>query len=133
MSDDQDVLQKADALMRRHRVFVAGGASAESAAETTDDVPVLTEVVDPASVTQAPGIETPVDLVQLRNALAFELEAWLDEELPKHVMRVLDGITDQMIGQLSQKARFELLPRLHARAESAKQPQTPDAPDSAAV
>lgn len=125
MSDEPDVLQKADALMRRHRVFVAG------AAEATDDVPVLTEVVDPANLTPTPGAETPVDLVQLRNALAFELDSWLDEELPKHVMRVLDGVTDQMIGRLSQQARLELLPRLQARAEAAKAAPTPDDADPA--
>lgn len=134
MSDDNDVLQKADALMRRHRVFVAGATGAkESVADAPDDVPVLTEIVDPDSVVGTPGVQTPVDLAQLREALAFELEAWLDEELPRHVMRVLDGITDQMIGHLSQQARAELLPRLQATAQSAQPSPPPDAADSATV
>lgn len=133
MADDNDVLQKADALMRRHRVFVAGATAVnESVADAADDVPVLTEIVDPDTV-RTPGIQTPVDLARLRDNLAFELETWLDEELPRHVMRVLDGITDQMIGHLAQQARAELLPRLLASAQ-ATQPSTPtDAADSAAV
>lgn len=118
MADD-DVLQKADALMRRHRVFVAGSSKESVADAAADDVPVLTDIVDPDSAVSTPGIQTPVDLARLRDALASELEAWLDEELPRHVMRVLDGITDQMISHLVQQARAELLPRLQATAESA--------------
>lgn len=125
-----DVLQKADAFMRRHRVFVAGAAAptaeepvpAQPAAEDDADIPVLTEVVvaEPAAATAAAAI----DPARLQTALAAELDAWLDEQLPAHVMRVLDGITDQMIGQVSEKARSELLPRLLERLEAA-----PTAPD----
>lgn len=120
---DDDVLQKADAFMRRHRVFVAGAAAPAAdkpeleppTPEEDADIPVLTEVVaaEPGSAAAA------IDPDQLRTALAAELDAWLDERLPAHVMRVLDGITDQMIGHVSEKARSELLPRLQARLEAA--------------
>jgi hypothetical protein len=59
------------------------------------------------------------DIAALKSALAFELETWLDQELPQHVLRVLDGITDQLIIQLSLKARAELLPRLQAGIDPA--------------
>ncbi len=120
-ANDDDVLQKADAFMRRHRVFVAGAAAPveedveEPAAEDEADIPVLTEVV----AGEIAGPPAPaVDPTVLQAALAAELDTWLDEQLPAHVMRVMDGITDQMIGQLSEKARGELLPRLQARLEA---------------
>lgn len=118
MADGDELLEKADALMRR-RVFVAGAEPpAEPAAPEEEDVPVLTEVVaadEPAAVSEA---AVPSDAAALRSALAFELESWLDEELPQHVMRVLDGLTDQLIIQISLKARADLLPRLQRVLEA---------------
>lgn len=120
MADD-DLMQKADALMRRHRVFVAGAAESSAAeAASQEDVPVLTEVVSPGAVlATAPLRQAAADAAALRGALACELENWLDEELPQHVMRVLDGVTDQLISQLSRKARSDLLPRLQGILEAA--------------
>lgn len=130
MADRDDVMKKADDLMRRHRVFVAGAGNADDAADTgLDDVPVLTEVVNPDTLPQAAPVQTPVDLAGLRNALAFELETWLDEELPQHVLRVLDGITDQLIIQLSLKARSDLLPRLQSILDAAPEAANPDSAD----
>ena len=125
MADGDDILQKADALMRRHRIFVAGAADAPETVEAVtdadaDDVPVLTEVIDPDAVSVAHTVhpQAQIDPARLREALVVELETWLDQALPQHVMRVLDGITDQMISQLSAQARGELLPRLHALLEA---------------
>lgn len=128
MADDEDLLQKADALMRRHRVFVAGAGDEAGEEQDGEDVPLLTDVVSPEALPEAVPTQTPVDLAELRNALAFEMEAWLDEELPQHVLRVLDGITDQLIIQLSLKARAELLPKLQSILETPQQPATPDSP-----
>jgi hypothetical protein len=129
---DDDLLQKADALMHRRRVFVAGASVQEEAfvANAADDIPMLTEVVDPVLLT-APAIEPPptIDVAELRNAMAVELEAWLDEQLPQHVMRVLDGITDQLIIQLSLKSRAELLPKLQQILESSLPAAKPDSAD----
>lgn len=129
---EDDLMQKADALMRRHRVFVAGVAENAATAEAPlpEDVPVLTEVVSPDTVLAAvPPIQTSVDIAALRGALAFELETWLDEELPQHVMRVLDGVTDQLIAQLSLKARSDLLPRLQGILKSAEAAARPASTD----
>jgi hypothetical protein len=127
-SDDSDlVLQKADALMRRHRAFVASGTAdspstppqevaqiveveaeaegAEAAAADDEDIPLLTEVVL-GQVTQPNALEAQ------RLELAQALETWLDEALPQAVLKVMDGVTDQLIATLSAQARNELLPRL---------------------
>ena len=118
---DDDLLHKADALMRKHRVFVAGATPDE---EPADDVPVLTEVIGPDAIPEA-ATTTAVDIAALRGALALELETWLDQELPQHVLRVLDGITDQLIIELSLKARSELLPRLQ-KILGAEPPGSPE-------
>lgn len=123
-----DLLGKADALMRRHRVFVAGAPEQKSLlADEGDDVPVLTEVVDAAAATPlAPADEIEAKARELaygllaaqRGALAEELAAWLDTELPRVVMAVLDGVTDQIVAQVTAEARAALLPRLQAALET---------------
>lgn len=137
----EDILDKADALMRRRRVFVAGAAADTlSAADEADDLPVLTEVVaaipppDPAAtLTIAPDrIETLARellferLPAQRQALADELAGWLDAELPQVVMRVLDGVTDQLVAQVTAEARAALLPRLQAAVEAEPPPPAAD-------
>lgn len=114
MSDaDSDVLGKADALMRRHRVFVAGSTPPEpegAPSNPDDDLPVLTEVVtdivSPAAVHDA-----------RREAIREELKRWLDEELPQAVLKVTDGLADQLVGSLTRDAEAQLLPRILARLD----------------
>jgi hypothetical protein len=40
------------------------------------------------------------------------LDQWLDKELPNEILRVMDGISDQLIGTLVRRMREELLPQL---------------------
>lgn len=134
-ANDDELLRKADALMRRRRIFVAGGANDAdgakeiAAAESADeDIPLLTEVVGPDAIPET-AAHSSVDLTALRHALAAEVESWLDRELPSQVQHVLDGITDQLILQLSAQARSELLPRLQnilAAAEEGAKPAPAD-------
>lgn len=131
--EDDDLLKKADALMKRRRVFVAGASepSEEKAAPPADngddDVPLLTDVVGP-DVFSDTATAVVVDLATARAALAAELEAWLDDQLPAHVQHVLDGITDQLILQLAQKARGELLPKLQALIAASRPGAQPPQP-----
>lgn len=142
MAEGKELLEKADALMRRHRVFVAGGAhtAAVPTAPEAEDIPVLTEVV-PAKATAAELPPSPLapDRVETlarellferlpiqRQALAEELAAWLDAELPQVVMGVLDGITDQLVAQVAAEARAALLPRLQAALEAEQSAQRAD-------
>jgi len=128
MAQDEDLLQKADALMRRHRVFVAGAVVPHETAADTEDVPVLTEIVDPGAAASAVPAAIEDAMAAQHAAMAAELERWLDTELPQHVMRVLDGVTDQLIAQLSLKAKAELLPKL---LNILSAPELPTEPDSA--
>lgn len=110
-----DVLRKADALIRRTRVFVAG--SSPEGAQTPlpeDDLPVLTNIVtehDAALATAPPHMQQHLD------ALREELSRWLDQELPQAVLKVTDGLADQLMGELTHQAEKKLLPRLIARLD----------------
>jgi hypothetical protein len=133
MSDD--VIDKADSLMRRHRPSPVGDAAATAAKPAeVDDLPVLTEIVASAD---EPALSLPVRdieellrerlvaaLPQQRELLRRELAAWLDEQLPQLVTRILDGVTDQLVAQINTQARMTLLPKLQAvlEAENEKPP-----------
>ncbi len=123
--NDQDptarVLASADALIRRHRVFLAGARTAPTAADEPlaelpaeagfDDIPVLTEVV-----TSSPAGGDPGDAAGLaqRQRLEEALALWLDEQLPLEVLRITDGWNDQLIAALTRRMQDELLPHLLA-------------------
>jgi len=114
MSRDNDVITQADALMRRHRSFVARvieatndetASAAMDSVENDTDIPVLTEVVD-APATTPPDIETV--LAALRADVEIELSAWLVEVLPAAVANASQNI----LAELDAKARHTLLPHL---------------------
>jgi hypothetical protein len=129
-----DILDKADSLMRRHRAFVAGdspapGTARAAALSEAEDLPVLTEVVGDTESSTAPTPSAVTDIDALlrdrisalqphqRELLRRELATWLDEQLPQLVMRVLDGVTDQLVAQINTQARVSLLPKLQAVLE----------------
>ena len=117
MADDNaaDLLHKADALMRRTRVFVAGSsAPAIQAMPPEDDVPVLTDVVTEQEAALATA---PPHMQQHLDALREELSRWLEQELPHAVLKVTDGLADQLMGELTHQAEMNLLPRLIARLD----------------
>jgi hypothetical protein len=113
--DTEDVLRKADALIRRTRVFVAGASPVPaSAPPAEDDLPVLTDVVterEAALATAPPHMQWHLD------ALREELSRWLEQELPQAVLKVTDGLADQLMGELTEQAEKKLLPRLIARLD----------------
>jgi uncharacterized FlaG/YvyC family protein len=155
MSDDHDILSQADKLMRRHRVFVAGSPApaepvAQTPAQAVDDLPVLTDRVDlsevvesvaPAPVEEVPTISiedqarvmaTELLLERLsaqRDAIEKEILVWLDAELPQIVMYVVDGLTDQLVAQITGTMRLELLPKLQLAVEAESQPSRNGSPD----
>lgn len=110
MADERDVIDQADALMRRHRSFVARQTNDRpddgNDAQAPDvDVPVLTEIV----TDDAPP---PHDIRAVLDALGEELDAemssWLIEVLPAAVANA----SQQILAELDAKARNTLLPRL---------------------
>lgn len=150
MSDAPDILDQADRLMRRHRVFLAGSqASVAVTEEIADDLPVLTDMVtaEPEVVEPPPPPvpEVPVESIEeraqvlayefmlerlsaQRQAMEDELSAWLDNELPQIVMYVIDGLTDQLVAQVTAAARLELLPKLQLAVEAESQPSQDEMP-----
>lgn len=121
MGHEDDVIEQADALMRRHRSFVAR-APEEIAADTPGDdvdIPVLTEVVDPESL--APSASPEDTIIALRDAVEAALEDWLVEVLPAAVANA----SQQVLAELDAKARQSLLPRIHDLIESHR-PQAQD-------
>lgn len=141
MSDDRDLLDQADRLMRRHRIFVAGAAAAAPIEDDAfDDLPVLTdvvpeveEVVVPPPPPPGPSIDEQAQVLAhelllerlsaQRNAIEKEVVAWLDKELPEIVMYVIDGITDQLVAQVTAAMRLELLPKLQLAVEAEEEGQ----------
>jgi hypothetical protein len=120
MSAD-DIVGKADALMKRHRSFVAGGIQPPAPEE---DVPVLTEVVDPTQAVKAlatalsgsPGAEDLAErmrelLTPLPPDIARAVEDWLVATLPRLVKRRLDDIAEQVAEEVGSALR-ESLPLL---------------------
>jgi len=147
MTEDHAIIDQANKLMRK-RVFVASGAlppspppapepapAGAAAVIDIDDVPLLTEIFSPpeapAAAAEAPEPVIPQDLIDARaaelaqaqlpfqrQAMADEVAAWLDNELPQVVVRVLDGLTDQIIGRVTEEAKAVLVPRLQDALEA---------------
>jgi len=131
-----DIVGKADALMKRHRAFVAAGAQA-AAAPPVEDLPVLTDIVDPAAAAPAlnailsggPGAEALTErmrelLAPLPPDIAHALESWLAATLPRLVARQLDGVAEHIAEEVGAALR-DSLPLLiadlvHSAAERAK-------------
>jgi hypothetical protein len=123
MRSEDDVIEQADALMRRHRSFVA--RTEDDRREITEpadvEIPVLTEIVDPARLVPQ-TIEEVV--AALRHDIDTALSDWLVEVLPAAVANA----SQQILAELDAKARHTLLPRLQEiLAERAHTPQTAQA------
>ena len=135
----------------RRRSFVAGGPRlpAIPIGETLPELPVLTEIVDaelPTPVAEpVPEVVVPVIPAERVEALARAMLAellptrqqqaadavgsWLDGELPKIVMRVLDGLTDHIVAQVTADVRASLVPALQTALEAETAAPEPAAPD----
>jgi hypothetical protein len=143
VSDDHGLLDQADRLMRRNRVFLAGSPATVAGPEAPlDDLPVLTDMVvandspaEPAPQAEPEPTVSLHDQAQVlayefmlerlsaqRQAIESEVVAWLDTELPHIVMYVVDGLTDQLVAQVTAAVRLELLPKLQLAVEAESQP-----------
>jgi len=117
---DPSVLSQADALMRRHRSFVARGSAADNSALHQDaerdelDIPVLTEVVAEAD---AVSLEE-----KLRASIENALNSWIEETLPQRIDLLTEQIREQLLTSLSAEARASLLPSLLATLSTLDMP-----------
>ncbi len=116
MSRD-DVFNQADALMRRHRSFVARAPQDQATnadkypAAPDADIPLLTEVVETTDL--APASIDDI-LAALQEDIQNELSAWLVEMLPAAVA----SASQHILTELDIRARNTLLPRLLAALEA---------------
>lgn len=109
----QDVLGQADALMRRHRSFVARPAGETPAAQPEQappadaGIPVLTDIV--AEETYSSRSVSAI-LDALRDEIDSATTAWLADALPAAVANA----GQQILAELDLQAHHALLPRLQA-------------------
>ena len=109
------ILSQADALMRRHRVFVAGAEVTNPA----DDLPVLTEVVDDTGFgTKIHANNIDALRASQRAAISTALDKWLATELPLAIQTLADGLTEQLLVTLKARAKAELFERLVKELDS---------------
>lgn len=120
MAQGDDILSQADALMRRHRSFVARSDAADSpeaASAGKDhgeaDIPLLTEIVEVAA-----GADDGNARSILGKAVQSELDRWLDESLPPRIDALAAQIGKQLLAELKGEALNTLLPRLLAALEA---------------
>lgn len=146
MDGNDSPLRQADDLMQRHRAMEPEPAT--DAPAEADDLPVLDDVfAGEGEAEKPPVVEAPAapavgepapervaamarellfeHLPSQRQALAAELTAWLDDQLPHVILHVIDGLTDQIIAQLTAEARSTLLPRLQAALDENDDPPAP--------
>lgn len=109
------LLEKAEALMRRHK----GSADADA----FDDLPVLTDIVE-AEADEAEAVEderedeassemqTVERLIALDARLARAIEDWMEIELPQIIAREFDAVGERIREQALAHLRATLLPQL---------------------
>jgi hypothetical protein len=130
MPREDDVISQADALMRRHRSFVARATNdltspAQDNPEALDaDIPLLTEVVD-TELLVPENLDAVLDALQeeIRN----DLSSWLVEVLPAAVANA----SQHILTELDAKARNTLLPRLQETLAARR--GKPSAPGSISI
>lgn len=136
------LLEKADALLRRHKAKEDKNPTAPS---PDDDLPVLTDIVDDLMIEPLLRFDTPPDpapqpprpetrpaaaapplpagmsielterLVNLDTELAREVENWFADELPQLVTRELDRFAQRLREEAIAHMRATLVPALSER------------------
>lgn len=120
--EHDDLMSQADALMRKHRSFIArppalSAAPAPGVPAEENELPLLTEIVDTDALT-SPDQERWRS--ELEPRFAEMLSAWLAEALPLALNRASEALG----AELTTQAREKLLPRL--LEELAEHPPRPE-------
>lgn len=119
------LLNKADALLRRHRLTPIRPDPEEDYA----DIPILTDVVEdfdlePPLLEPPPTLDpaTPVEsdemiehLVSLDTEISRELETWFASEMPQLVSREFERFSERLREEVLAHVRATLLPALSER------------------
>lgn len=88
---------------------------ARSEPDTEIDLPLLTDIVAAPIIAPVGAHAATPTAAADAEALRQELSRWLAEELPAAVLQATDGIADQLVKELTDRAEQQLLPRLLAR------------------
>ncbi len=118
-----ELLGKADALLRRHHRSTEPSEPDVFVALEDEDLPVLTDVVDPAELPTTPLAAPPhgeqnrlaEQLVGLDTEISREVEAWFATEFPQLLSRELDKFSDRLQEETLAHLRATLLPALSER------------------
>lgn len=123
------VISQADALMRRHRVFVAGGDGPgqandlSDAAAFADDLPVLTEIVESLSLgSKISATDLALIREHQRVTISSEISKWAEAELTTGIHALVDELTGKLVATLTASAKSELLERLVKELDSTRLP-----------
>jgi len=114
---DEDVLLQADALMRRHRSFVAQTPQSGEAVPLQNfaddsDIPLLTEIVAAADALAPPTIDKVLD--DLNREIEQTISHWLIDTLPAAIANA----SQHILTEVDAKARLTLLPQVQALIDS---------------
>lgn len=97
MPTDDDLIDRADTLMRRYRSFVARPTPApipvDAPEAAEDDLPTLTEIVAKDDALPAASSTDPA---ALRAALQESLNHWLDKTLPELLEKLEHGTRQKL-------------------------------------
>jgi hypothetical protein len=144
VSDSNPLVERVDALLKRHQQqqaatgqrateptpALAQPVAKPPAVEADDDVPVLTEIVDPrsgsAEGTQAHGLAEGAEAAVLERLLA-EIERSLETSLNRSVGEVVEQAMDGLRAELSIRVRQSVRDALAAALarELAEEPTRP--------
>jgi len=148
--DTAKLLADADKLIQRRRVFIASPSSAAQSAapahffeaaegnpieaiptlpahplaehDADHDLPLLTEKITSPTPSLA-----DIQALQ-RDAVQKELASWLEQELPLAILKITDGVADQLLGELTRNAEQHLLPSLMAQLSDHQRDHRSDLP-----
>ncbi|GAB1392416.1 hypothetical protein MASR1M60_05790 [Rhodocyclaceae bacterium] len=110
---DENVLLQADALMRRHRSFVAQAPEHSTAGPLLNladdnDIPLLTEIVTAPDELAPPSIEAVLE--ELHREIEQTISHWLIDTLPAAIANA----SQHILTEVDAKARLTLLPQVQA-------------------
>ena len=126
--ETQALLSQADALMRRHRVFVAGADRAVQTTESgdadaaTDDLPLLTEVVETSGLASGVSVvgRSKVDDHEPQ-VVASAIDKWVESELTATINALVGEFNEKLGAALTASAKQNLLEYVTKELESRKQ------------
>ncbi len=114
---NEDILFRADALIRRHRSFVVQAPPSDETGPLQNfvddsDIPLLTEIVATSDELAPPSIDRVLD--DLHREIEQTISNWLIDTLPVAIANA----SQHILTEVDAKARLTLLPQVQALIDS---------------